>query len=71
MDFSPPPSNFSDHDVVNGLADADDAWKARYADKIKNAQQAVLVIKPGQRVFVGTACATPLVAAYTRFFRRS
>jgi acyl-CoA hydrolase len=65
MDLSSPQSNFSDRDVVNGLADADDAWKARYADKIKNAQQAVLVIKPGQRVFVGTACATPraLVAA--------
>ena len=65
MVLSSPQSNFSDRDVVNGLADADDAWKARYADKIKNAQQAVLVIKPGQRVFVGTACATPraLVAA--------
>jgi acyl-CoA hydrolase/GNAT superfamily N-acetyltransferase len=39
--------------------------KAQYPDKVKNAQQALLAIEPGQRVFIGTACATPrtLVAA--------
>src|SRR5262245_24497640 len=40
-------------------------WEAQYRDKVKTAQQAVLTIEPGHRVFVGTACATPrtLVAA--------
>ena len=40
-------------------------WEAQYPDKVKTAQQAVLAIKPGQRLFIGTGCATPraLVAA--------
>jgi len=39
--------------------------KAQYPDKVKNAQQALLAVEPGQRIFIGTACATPrtLVAA--------
>jgi acyl-CoA hydrolase/RimJ/RimL family protein N-acetyltransferase len=44
---------------------ADEVLKAQYPDKVKNAQQALLAIEPGQRIFIGTACATPrtLVAA--------
>ena len=40
-------------------------WETQYRDKIKNPQQAVLIVEPGHRVFIGTACATPraLVAA--------
>ena len=33
---------------------------ARYEKKIVTAEQAISCIKPGNRVFVGTACATPL-----------
>jgi acyl-CoA hydrolase len=65
MDSLSRPLEFSDRHLVNGVENAIDGWKARYADKVKNAQQAVLAIKPGQHVFIGTACATPraLVAA--------
>ena len=40
-------------------------WEAQYRDKVKTAEQAVLTIVPGHRVFIGTACAAPraLVAA--------
>lgn len=64
MNLSSPPSVL-DRSLVNVAANAIDAWKAQYSDKVKSAQQAVLAVEPGQRVFVGTACATPraLVAA--------
>jgi acyl-CoA hydrolase len=38
----------------------DPAWKEKYASQILNATEAVKRIRPGQRVFVGTACAEPL-----------
>ena len=34
-------------------------WKVQYRDKILTAQLAILAVRDGQRVFVGTACATP------------
>ena len=42
-----------------------DGLRDRYPDKVASAKEAVLAVKPGDRVFVGTACATPraLVAA--------
>jgi acyl-CoA hydrolase/RimJ/RimL family protein N-acetyltransferase len=36
-----------------------DDWKSRYQEKIATADRAVLAVKEGHRVFVGTACATP------------
>jgi acyl-CoA hydrolase len=55
----------SHHEPNKGGEGTAGAWKAQYADKVKSAQQAVLAIEAGQRVFVGTACASPraLVAA--------
>lgn len=43
---------------------------ARYQERIVTADEAVSVIKPGDRVFVGTACATPvaLVQALERIY---
>jgi acyl-CoA hydrolase/GNAT superfamily N-acetyltransferase len=38
----------------------DPAWKEKYASQIQNAAEAVKRIRPGQRVFVGTACGEPL-----------
>lgn len=38
----------------------DPQWQERYADMIATAQEAVAVVQPGQRVFVGTGCAQPL-----------
>jgi acyl-CoA hydrolase/GNAT superfamily N-acetyltransferase len=35
-------------------------WKERYKDFITTAERAVAQIKPGHRVFVGTACAEPV-----------
>lgn len=45
----------------------DPDWQTTYADMIQTAEKAVLNIKPGQRVFVGTGCAQPqeLVNALT------
>ena len=34
-------------------------WQERYADHIKAPQEAMGLIKPGQRVFIGTGCAQP------------
>jgi len=34
-------------------------WETQYRDKIKSAQEAILTVKPGHHVFIGTACATP------------
>ena len=38
----------------------DPAWKEKYASQILTAEEAVKRIRPGQRVFVGTACGEPL-----------
>ncbi len=34
-------------------------WKTKYGNKIKTAEQALDVLEPGDRVFVGSACGTP------------
>lgn len=34
-------------------------WRAKYADKLKTADQALEVLKPGDRMFIGSACGTP------------
>jgi len=34
-------------------------WRTNYAEKLKTADKALEVLKPGQRVFVGSACGTP------------
>lgn len=41
-------------------ASFDTNWQERYKDFITTAKKAVARIKPGQRVFVGTACAGPV-----------
>jgi len=38
----------------------DIAWKDKYSEIIMSAEEAVRLIKAGQRVFVGTGCASPL-----------
>ena len=38
----------------------DPAWKEKYASQIMTAAGAIKRIRPGQRVFIGTACAEPL-----------
>lgn len=42
------PKNTWDHD-----------WEAKYGEMVATAEEAVMRIKPGQRVFVGTGCAQP------------
>ena len=37
----------------------DEMLRERYPAKVASAKEAVLAVKPGDRVFVGTACATP------------
>ncbi len=37
----------------------DPGWKGRYQDMIATAEDAIRRISPGQRIFVGTGCATP------------
>ncbi len=37
----------------------DPAWREKYASQILTAEEAVKRIRPGQRVFVGTACGEP------------
>ncbi|MFH2009119.1 MAG: GNAT family N-acetyltransferase [bacterium] len=46
---------------------ADPDWREKYADQLATAPEAVGRVEPGQRVFVGTACAEPqaLVRALT------
>jgi acyl-CoA hydrolase/GNAT superfamily N-acetyltransferase len=34
-------------------------WRERYHDKIKTADEALHVLKPGDRLFIGSACGTP------------
>ncbi|MFW6152319.1 MAG: GNAT family N-acetyltransferase [Verrucomicrobiota bacterium] len=45
----------------------DTDWKERYGDMIFSAENAVKMIRPGQRIFIGTGCAEPqeLVHALT------
>ncbi|ADH85810.1 bifunctional acetyl-CoA hydrolase/transferase family protein/GNAT family N-acetyltransferase [Desulfurivibrio alkaliphilus] len=49
-------------------AQPDPAWQEKYQDMIRSADQALALVRPGQRVFIGTACAAPgaLVEALTR-----
>lgn len=46
----------------------DSTWQEQYKDFVTSAEKAVARIKPGQRVFVGTACAEPeeLIDALTK-----
>jgi acyl-CoA hydrolase/GNAT superfamily N-acetyltransferase len=37
----------------------DPQWQAKYADRIVTAEAAVAAVQPGQRIFIGTGCATP------------
>ena len=48
--------------------DYDQNWQQKYRDMISTPYQAVAKIKPGQRVFIGTACGEPveLVDALTK-----
>jgi acyl-CoA hydrolase/ribosomal protein S18 acetylase RimI-like enzyme len=34
-------------------------WQERYANKVKTAEQAVSIVRPGQRVFIGSGAAEP------------
>jgi len=34
-------------------------WKQKYKQKIKNAQAAMKLLKPGNSIFIGTGCAQP------------
>ncbi len=36
-----------------------DKWRERHADKLMSAEQAIRKIRPGDRVFVGSACGEP------------
>ncbi len=42
-----------------------DGFLDRYAEKIGTPQQALSLIKPGNRVFIGTGCAVPATLLYT------
>ena len=48
-----------------------DEVSSRYKEKVATAEHAVLAVKEGNRVFIGTACATPktLVAALENLSR--
>jgi acyl-CoA hydrolase/RimJ/RimL family protein N-acetyltransferase len=37
----------------------DDDWQRRYDDMVATPEDAVRLIKPGQRIFIGTTCAQP------------
>jgi len=37
----------------------DPQWREKYADVIATAEEAVSIVQPGQRVFIGTGCAQP------------
>jgi acyl-CoA hydrolase/N-acetylglutamate synthase-like GNAT family acetyltransferase len=52
---------------MNTTEPYDEDWQRKYQDMIVTPAQAVSRIRPGQRVFIGTACAEPeeLVAALT------
>lgn len=38
----------------------DPGWKEKYGDLIMTPQQAVMKIRPGQRVFIGSGCSEPM-----------
>ncbi|OYD16568.1 4-hydroxybutyrate CoA-transferase [candidate division WOR-3 bacterium JGI_Cruoil_03_51_56] len=38
---------------------AETDWHTRYQDKIKTADKALKILKPGNRLFIGSACGTP------------
>ncbi len=42
------------------MPDYDPEWKTKYASMIETAKEAVMHIRPGQRVFIGTGAAQPL-----------
>jgi acyl-CoA hydrolase/RimJ/RimL family protein N-acetyltransferase len=52
---------------MNRIEPYDEDWQRRYQDMLATPAQAVAKIRPGQRVFIGTACAEPevLVCALT------
>jgi len=54
--------------ITQGQESYDPGWREKYRDMLATPSQAVGKIKPGQRVFIGTACAEPvaLVNALTR-----
>jgi acyl-CoA hydrolase/GNAT superfamily N-acetyltransferase len=53
--------------IPQAKPDAGNDWQERYRDLIATPQQAAKMIKPGQRVFIGTGCGEPvaLVQALT------
>ncbi|MBF0158602.1 MAG: GNAT family N-acetyltransferase [Magnetococcales bacterium] len=38
----------------------DPCWRDRWHSKITTAEEAIALVKPGQRIFIGTGCAQPL-----------
>ncbi|MFO8074245.1 MAG: GNAT family N-acetyltransferase [Polyangia bacterium] len=58
-------SEHRDRTVPRTESDSD--WREKYSDLVVDAAEAVKVVRPGQRVFVGTGCAQPqeLVRALT------
>jgi len=53
---------------MNNELSFDPHWQDKYRAMVATAQQAVLRLRPGQRVFIGTGCAEPLelVSALTK-----
>jgi acyl-CoA hydrolase/GNAT superfamily N-acetyltransferase len=53
---------------MNNEPSLDPHWQDKYRPMLATAQQAVLRIRPGQRIFIGTGCAEPLelVSALTQ-----
>ncbi len=43
----------------------DSAWRETHRAKVRSAEQAIALIKPGQRIFLGTGCAQPLPLVLT------
>lgn len=46
---------------MSGPKNFDPDWQKKYSDMIATPYQAAAKIKPGQRVFIGTACAEPVL----------
>ncbi|HDQ99778.1 MAG TPA: GNAT family N-acetyltransferase [candidate division WOR-3 bacterium] len=40
-------------------------WRQRYADKLKTADEALRILKPGHRLFIGSACGVPQKLIHT------
>ncbi len=49
----------------------DPQWQQKYAEMISTAEEAVAVVQPGQRVFVGTGCAQPEALVHALVARSS